>query len=168
MSERPPISSPSARATSPGAGAPPKNGFATLVPELAVTDIEVSLAFWCGPLGFRVAYDRPLARFAYLERGSAQIMLCEMNGRWETGEAARPFGRGINLQIEVDRLDPLLHALETAGCPLFEAPAVAWYRAGDVEIGQREFLVQDPDGYLLRFIEGLGTRSAGGERTGPV
>lgn len=36
----------------------------------------------------------------------------------------------------------------------------AWYRKGDFEVGQRQFLVQDPDGYLLRLVEGLGERPA--------
>jgi hypothetical protein len=30
----------------------------------------------------------------------------------------------------------------------------------DVYVGQKQFLVQDPDGYLLRFGQELGTRSA--------
>ena len=44
----------------------PTGGFATLVPEFAV-DL----------LGLRVAYERPENRFAYLERGKAQVMLDE-------------------------------------------------------------------------------------------
>jgi hypothetical protein len=32
---------------------------ARLVPELLVSNIETSLAFWAGLIGFRVAYDRP-------------------------------------------------------------------------------------------------------------
>lgn len=31
-------------------------------------------------------------------------------------------------------------------------------RSDDVEIGVRQFLVQDPDGYLLRFSEWIGDR----------
>ncbi|KZX20947.1 hypothetical protein ACH61_01933 [Rathayibacter tanaceti] len=30
-----------------------------LVPELLVTDLGRSLAFWCGPGGFRIRYSRP-------------------------------------------------------------------------------------------------------------
>jgi hypothetical protein len=72
----------------------------------------------------------------------------------------RPFGRGINLQMAVDRIAPILAALDGAGWPLHEQPNEAWYRIGGYEGGQREFLVQDPDGYLLRFAEDLGTRAA--------
>jgi lactoylglutathione lyase len=35
-----------------------------------------------------------------------------------------------------------------------------WYRRGDVLLGQRQFVVQDPDGYLLRFCQDLGSRPA--------
>ncbi|CAA9210552.1 MAG: hypothetical protein AVDCRST_MAG08-90 [uncultured Acetobacteraceae bacterium] len=60
--------------------------------------------------------------------------------------------------MTVERLAPILAALEETGWPLYEQPSEAWYRTGDCEGGQREFLVQDPDGYLLRFAEDLGTR----------
>jgi hypothetical protein len=56
-------------------GQPPRSGFARLVPELLVTDLSESLAFWLNALGFKIAYQRPEHRFAYLERPEgAQIM----------------------------------------------------------------------------------------------
>ncbi len=160
----------------------PVGGFAPMVPELDVLDLEASLNFWCGILGFTVAYDRPERGFAYLERPvaapartpqardglrqskpvasvcGAQVMLCRRNGTWETAAAERPFGRGINFQCHVDNLSPLLDRLSGAGWKLFRPVEDNWYRAGDLETGCREFLVQDPDGYLLRFSEDLGLR----------
>ncbi len=156
------LADPAARARSSGSGGAPQGGFAALVPELGVTDLEASLRFWCGLLGFGIAYDRPAARFAYLTRGSAQIMLCQRNGSWETGALHRPFGRGINLQTQVEPLDPVLAALDAAGWPIFAGPGEAWYRVGDAEHGQRECLVQDPDGYLVRLVESLGVRAPAG------
>ncbi|WP_425329955.1 bleomycin resistance protein [Terrirubrum flagellatum] len=154
-----PIADPAARAASHSTGAAPKGGFAALTPELDVSSLDESLWFWRDLLGFEIAYDRPAARFAYLQRGPLQVMLCERNGRWETGGMERPFGRGVNFQMTVESLAPILAALEKAGWPLFEKPSEAWYRVGDREEGQREFLVQDPDGYLLRFAENLGERA---------
>jgi hypothetical protein len=49
-------------------------------------------------------------------------------------------------------------ALSVMGWDLYEQPNDAWYRIGELEVGRREFLVQDPDGYLLRFAEDLGRR----------
>ncbi|QQO24635.1 VOC family protein [Bradyrhizobium diazoefficiens] len=156
---KPPLSDPRSRATADSTGSAPSNGFADLVPELGVSSMLDSLSFWRDLLGFEIAYDRPAARFAYLVRGRLQIMLCELNGRWETAEMQRPFGRGVNFQMIVDRIAPMLKALDDAKWPLYEQPNEAWYRVGDQEYGQREFLVQDPDGYLIRFVERLGTRA---------
>ena len=155
---QPLISEPVARAASHSTGSAPRDGWAAVVPELSVADIGKSLSFWCDLLGFDVAYDRPDARFAYLVREHLQVMLCERNGRWEVAEMQRPFGRGINLQMTVDRIEPILNSLNGAEWPLYEQPNEAWYRVGDCERGVREFLVQDPDGYLMRFAEVLGTR----------
>lgn len=136
----------------------PAGGFNPLVPELDVRDLPASLAFWCGTLGFSVAYARPENGFAYLERGGAQVMLNAINGNWRTGDLEPPLGRGINLQITVDAVDPILAALDAASWPLFRPAHEAWYRVGEEEEGLRQFLVQDPDGYLLRFAESLGQR----------
>ena len=137
---------------------PPSGGFAALVPELTVHDLAASLRFWCGALGFSVAYDRPEEGFAYLEREGAQVMLCRTNGNWDVGREEYPLGRGINLQIRVASVATLLGRLASLGWPLFRDPHDAWYRVGALETGNRQFLVQDPDGYLLRFFEHLGTR----------
>lgn len=138
----------------------PTGGFAPLVPELDVTDIGVSLGFWCDLLGFTVAYDRPVAKFAYLEREGSQIMLCEINGEWLTGDLVRPFGRGINFQLKAEDISPIVARLAEAGWPLFRDIKESWYRAGGQEAGNREFLVQDPDGYLIRFSQHIGMRKA--------
>ncbi|TXN03580.1 bleomycin resistance protein [Methylobacterium sp.] len=158
-----PLADPVARARSSGSGAAPHGGFAALVPELGVTDLERSLHFWRDLLGFAIAYDRPAARFAYLTRGSVQIMLYQINGSWETAELEYPFGRGINFQTKIEPLDPVLAALAAVSWPLFEGPREAWYRVGEAEHGQRECLVQDPDGYLVRLVESLGIRAAVGD-----
>ena len=137
---------------------PPTGGFAPLVPELDVFDLARSRAFWCDILGFTVAYQRSEHGFLYLERQGAQVMLEQRNGNWETGELERPLGRGINFQISVASVDPLLDALKRANWPLFKPCHDAWYRVAGEERGNRQFLVQDPDGYLLRFAQDLGTR----------
>ena len=104
-----------------------------MVPELLVSDLDASLRFWCGLCGFTVAYDRPEDRFAYLDRAGRQIMLEEAMApgrRWVTAPLERPFGRGINLQITVDDVAPILDSLDATGWPLFLEPEETWYRAG--------------------------------------
>ncbi|PCN47621.1 bleomycin resistance family protein [Curtobacterium sp. 'Ferrero'] len=131
-----------------------------LVPELLVTDLDRSLRFWCDLCGFAVRYARPEERFAYLVGGSAHVMLEQAGvGRnWVTGALDRPLGRGVNLQISVPDSTAVADRLVRAGIPLFMQPETRWYRVGDEEAGVTQFLVQDPDGYLLRFQTSLGRR----------
>eukprot|EP01114_Cavostelium_apophysatum_P010711 TRINITY_DN2481_c0_g3_i1.p1 TRINITY_DN2481_c0_g3~~TRINITY_DN2481_c0_g3_i1.p1 ORF type:complete len:158 (+),score=6.53 TRINITY_DN2481_c0_g3_i1:140-613(+) len=147
------------RNSASGNGSIPEGGFNRLVPELDVTNLRESLKFWCEYLGFRVAYDRPAAGFAYCQRDGAQVMLCQINGEWVTGPLERPFGRGINFQIMVDDIALPLAKLREANWPLFREVRESWYRSGAEEVGFREFLVLDPDGYLVRLSQSLGTRT---------
>ncbi|WIX98607.1 VOC family protein [Amycolatopsis mongoliensis] len=132
-----------------------------LVPELLVSDILNSIEFWCGICGFDIDYQRPEEGFAHVSLDSAHIML-EQRGigrNWLTAPLEPPLGRGINFQISVPSLDPILAALSDAGHPLFMPPETKWYRIGELgEAGVRQFLVTDPDGYLVRFQASLGRR----------
>lgn len=135
--------------------------WARLTPELVVTDIKASLRFWRDVCGFNVAFDRPDEGFAYLDLDGAQIMLEERDSSrsWLTGPMEVPFGRGINFQIVVRSIEPILTSLAAASWRLFLSPEEKWYRTGLVETGVKQFLVQDPDGYLVRFSVNLGQRS---------
>jgi hypothetical protein len=64
----------------------------------------------------------------------------------------------MNFQVSVKTLAPILEALESVDWPLFLAPEQKWYRTGGIESGVHQFLVQDPDGYLVRFSASLGQR----------
>jgi|UPI0006902EAB catechol 2,3-dioxygenase-like lactoylglutathione lyase family enzyme len=136
---------------------------AKLVPELLVTDINASLRFWRDLCGFAVVYHRLEEGFAYLDREGAQVML-EERGRgrnWITAVLEAPLGRGMNFQVSVKTLAPILEALGSVDWPLFLAPEQKWYRTGELEAGVHQFLVQDPDGYLVRFSASLGHRLVG-------
>lgn len=133
---------------------------AALVPELAVSDWRASRAFYRDLLGFTVAYERPEEGFVYLERDGAEVMLDQIGaGRtFRDGQLDPPLGRGMNLQIRVGEIAPLVTALAAAGHRLFLPVEDRWYRAGDVETGNRQCIIADSDGYLLRFYEDLGSR----------
>jgi catechol 2,3-dioxygenase-like lactoylglutathione lyase family enzyme len=143
-------------------GAPPRHGWARMVPELHVTDLATSLGFWRDVLGFGVAYQRAEEFFVYLERAEgAQVMLCQRNGRFETGPMQPPLGQGAMFQIYVDTIEPILAALRLAEWPIYLGPREVWRRTGDQESGQREVFVQDPDGYLLMLASSVGRRAVG-------
>jgi lactoylglutathione lyase len=132
-----------------------------LVPELICSDMETSLAFYVGILGFRVLYARPEDLFAYLDRGGAELMLEQFEpGARMLAKAPfeRPYGRGINLQIRVESADTLHTTVVDAGLPVFLPLEERWYRRDHTEIGTRQFIVEDPDGYLIRLHHDLGTR----------
>jgi catechol 2,3-dioxygenase-like lactoylglutathione lyase family enzyme len=142
----------------------------TIVPEYVVSDLAASLHFWVGLLGFRVLYDRPEHRFSYLEREGGHVMLVEKrepdHPRGETWNGGvldeKPFGRGVHIQVMAKDIRPIIEALQAARWPLYVEPADEWYRVGDTELGQRQFMMQDPDGYLIRFAQDLGERDLGG------
>jgi len=131
-----------------------------LVPELTVLDFEKAIQFYIEILGFRISYERDGPRFVYLEYESAQIMIEESHaGAWKTAELSPPLGRGVNFQIEVSDVNLILDKLAKAKYSLYREPRDVWYQSAAGVEGQREFLVQDPDGYLLRFTQYLGTRA---------
>lgn len=138
------------------------NHWSALVPEILVRDLDRSLVFYCDLLGFTEKFGRPDDGFVYLEMGHAQIMLealpNDQSGAWITGDLVPPFGRGLNLQIEVADVHSIHDRLKTAQVCLFRELRRSWYREEAHENGQDEFLVQDPDGYLLRFMQHIGTR----------
>lgn len=136
---------------------------AVLVPEFAVSDIAKSLKFYVDILGFRVKYQRPEEGFAYLYIGAAELMLDQLNLGRDFGVDGKPpeypFGRGLNVQIEVDDLAPMLNAIKANGLEVYLPLEEKYYRKDDIEVGQKQFIIADPDGYLLRFCQYLGGRN---------
>ena len=132
-----------------------------LVPELSVRDCETSKAFYCDVLGFEVRYARPEEGFCYLERDGAELMLDQIGlGRDFDDHLPKqhPFGRGVNLQILVRDVAALANSCVVAGVARYLPLEERWYRKDQEEVGNKQFVVADPDGYLLRFFEDMGTR----------
>ncbi len=130
-----------------------------LVPELICSDIERSLRFYTEVLGFTVLFARPEERFAYLEREGAQLMIEQSVSRaFLAGELTYPYGRGINLQIRTDAVDALYSRVQSAKADIYLPMEEKWYRRNEVLLGNRQFIAQDPDGYLLRFFQDLGSK----------
>ena len=114
-------------------------------------------------LGFRCHVSRPEERFAYLIREGVHLMLEEAAGpgrRFGTAPLEHPFGRGMNLQIKVTDVDTLHASVQHAGLTVIIPLEERWYRQDQIEAGNRQFVMADPDGYLLRFFRDLGRRPA--------
>ena len=141
-----------------GIGAPP-SPWAMGMAEMMVTDYPASLAFWTGVLGFGVAFERPAQQLACLAHpDGAQVMIYQRDGDWETGPMEPPFGRGLVVQVYVQDVDLAADAVRAAHLPFYVAPREKWRDWGDRSGGQREFLVQDPDGYLVMVVQRIGER----------
>jgi len=64
-----------------------------------------------------------------------------------------PFGRGINFQFFIKDIEKVILKLNTNNIKLFKELFVSEYRINLERQVSKEILVQDPDGYLLRFTE---------------
>lgn len=135
-----------------------------LVVEFAVLNWRKSLAFYTELLGFELVYDRPEEGFVFLRLGGAQLMFyqanLERNLVAENMPLKPPLGQGMNLQIQVEAIEPLVQSLSRANVSLSLAPETRSYRIGDNNLDVLQFAVADPDGYLLRFSQRIGAPTA--------
>ena len=131
--------------------------FNQMIPELDVRNLEQSLHFYVDLIGFKVEYTREEDLFAFISLDKVQFMLQELNGdsKWETGPLEYPFGRGINFQIDLLDIDKIYNRLKENNYEIFVDMEEHWYRKDNEFMGCKEFLVKDPNGYLLRFSEDI-------------
>lgn len=144
-----------------------------LVPELDVDDLATSLRFYVEVLGFRILFERPPERFAYLERDGVELMIQGAAGpgrRFRTAPLDPPFGRGVNFQLRVEDVDAVHGRAVEAGADIVVAMEERWYEVdvaqsggrwkvkGPTVAGNRQFVLADPDGYLWRPFRDLGMR----------
>ena len=127
--------------------------FNKLIPELSVTDINKTREFYVDVLGFKICYERPEDKFIFVEKDGNQIMLEQINDNWNVGKMEYPFGRGINFEMTISDVDAVYERIQKAGIKLFRKMEVKDYECGNEIVHQKQFLIQDPDGYLLRFVD---------------
>lgn len=133
--------------------------FNKLIPEMSVTNLEESLEFYV-TIGFKIEYERKENKFVFLSLGEIQFMLQEITGddKWEVAPLVYPFGNGINFQLEVEDATAIYNKLKNNRYKIIFDMEENWYRQDNKLLGNKEFLVQDPDGYLLRISEDLGEK----------
>jgi catechol 2,3-dioxygenase-like lactoylglutathione lyase family enzyme len=133
-----------------------------VVPELYVTDLSRSLRFYVGGLGFEIAYDRPEGGFAAIKLSESVLMLEEVRartaasddefeaGEWRTAELEFPFGRGVSFEVTVADVEAVHARIVGLGYEVKLGVRDRTYRVGEEFTRLRQFLVMDPDGYLVR------------------
>jgi len=116
-------------------------------PFFIVEDVEASLAFYTGTLGFdcRFSVTEPDTFFAIVGRESAQIMLKAVGDR--TGplpNSKRHAEAPWDAFVYVPAPDALAAELTSRGALFHRA-------LGDTDDGLRGFEIADPDGYVCFF-----------------
>lgn len=128
--------------------------FNPLIPELYVSNFQKTLKFYVS-IGFKIEYQRNNPNFAFLSFQKSQIMIQQSEPEWTTASLEYPFGRGINLQISVHDIDLIFNTFLKIKYPIKSPIEENSYKKGNKTLICKEFLVMDPDGYLLRFSEDI-------------
>ena len=125
--------------------------FNNLLPELSVFDILQTKNFY-EELGFKIEYERREEKFVFMSFQDSQFMFEQIHDEgWNTGELIYPLGRGINFSIAVDDIENLYTLVKSKKLEIYKKLTKSVYLVNGIEEIQMEFLIQDPNGYLLRF-----------------
>ena len=125
--------------------------FNNLIPELSVFDILQTKKFY-KELGFKIEYERQKEKFIFMSFQDSQFMFEQIHDdAWNTGELSYPLGRGINFSIAVEDVEELYKLVKTLNFEIYKELTRNKYQVNGTEETQIEFLIQDPNGYLLRF-----------------
>ena len=121
-----------------------------LIPNLVVSDVERSVAFYRDALGFSVTATVPEAApfaFAFMTRGEVTVFLNAPEAAIEEYPAfkGRPIGGTLTLFFEVQGIRDAYAALD-GKVKVVMPLQVKWY-------GMTEFAFEDPDGYVITFAE---------------
>jgi uncharacterized glyoxalase superfamily protein PhnB len=126
------------------------SSFKKLTPNLLVANVERSLAFYEGVLGFErgftVPEQSPFA-FASVTGGPVEIFFNDAAGAIKEypGFGGKPIGATGTMYIEVEGVDALHDRLKPT-VPIVMPLLTQFY-------GMREFAIEDPDGYVITFAQ---------------
>ena len=124
--------------------------FKKLTPNLLVSNVERSLAFYVDTLGFERGITVPDASpFVFASVTSEPVEIFLNDAATAVKEypafAGRPIGATGTLYIEVEGVDALHDRLKSQ-VKIVIPIATQFY-------GMREFAIADPDGYVITFAE---------------
>ena len=121
-----------------------------ITPNLIVSSVEKSLAFYTDLLGFVHGInvpEQPPFVFASVTSGPVEIFLNDRSTVTKESPqmAGLAFGGGNTMFIEVDGIDAL-HDWIGPKTNVVMPLVTQWY-------GMREFAITDPDGYVITFAQ---------------
>jgi predicted enzyme related to lactoylglutathione lyase len=113
--------------------------FESIVPILYSSNVARSIAYYMNELAFddKWEWDHPTT-FGGVNKGCVRIFFCLKNqghpGTW--------------IAINMDNVDEYYDIIKSRGAKILSPP-------GDKEWYMREMLVEDPDGHIIRFGNGI-------------
>jgi catechol 2,3-dioxygenase-like lactoylglutathione lyase family enzyme len=130
-----------------------RTAFTKLTPNLLVSDVERSLAFYTSVLGFDRGFTVPEQSpfvFGSVVSGAIEIFFNEREtaAKEYPAFAGKPLGITGTMYIELEgtgNIERLHDRLKTA-VPVVMPLVTQWY-------GAKEFAIADPDGYVITFVE---------------
>ena len=117
-------------------------------PEFFVRDVAASVRFYVESLGFVVL--RQETDFAAVALGESHVLLAAEQHTSSELLAAGPRGVGLNVRIMVDDVDAVYERCTKGGVPIVRGIVSQYY-------GLRDFIMADPDGFMIRFASALAT-----------
>ncbi len=134
--------------------------FTKLTPNLLVTDVERSLAFYTNVLGFERGFTVPEQLpfvFGSVVSGPIEIFFNERETAAKEFPlfAGKPLSLTGTMFIELEgkgNIERLYDRLKTM-TPIVMPLVTQWY-------GTKEFAIADPDGYVITFAERVGADPA--------
>ena len=128
--------------------------FNKLTPNLIVSNVERSLAFYVDMLGFErgmTVPDQPPLVFASATSGAVEIFFNDaaVATKEYPAFAGKPLGATATMFIELDETGEKIDALHDRIKPRVTVtmPLVTQF------YGMREFAIVDPDGYVITFAQ---------------
>lgn len=119
----------------------------SIIPALAVADIERSIRFYVDVLGFEEQFRLPgedgTLVHGSVGRGNASIMFGKLDPNHPHDQG--PVGRGVALYADVaedEDIDAYFQRVKDAGATVVQEPKDQFW-------GHRDWIIEDPDGYLL-------------------
>ena len=119
----------------------------SIIPTLAVADIDESVRFYTEVLGFEAGFTLPgedgKLIHASVQRGESNVMFAGLDPN--TAHDQGPLGRGVTLYATVaddEDIDAYFRRVKDAGATVVQEPTDQFW-------GHRDWGITDPDGYLL-------------------
>ena len=129
--------------------------FSDVTPNLIVSDVERSLAFYRDVLGFSVTATVPEASplvFAMMQRDSVSVFLNSVESVKEYPSLASRAIGGTNTMFVVIEADDIKGGIDALFASI-SPKARLFMGLKDQFYGMREFGIEDPDGYVIFFAQ---------------